>query len=81
MACLRIDLLNAILSDLKQMLAVESGSCICSNIDRVRRLSIFRIEGIQLVAGCKPNVLPVKRHAMHAVGAWKGAVLAEDFCR
>jgi hypothetical protein len=44
----------------------------------VRRLSTFRIEGVQLVTGRKPNVPTVKRHAMHVVGTRKAAVLAKD---
>jgi len=78
-ACLRIDLLDAILGDLKQVFAVEGGSRMRGDIDRARRLSTLRIEGVQLVSGRKPDVLTVKRHAMHVVGARKGAILAEDF--
>jgi hypothetical protein len=78
MARLRIDLLDAILSNLKQVLAVESGSCVRGDIDRARRFSALRIEGAQLVTRRKPYVLTVKRHAMHMVGGRKAAVLADD---
>jgi hypothetical protein len=78
-ARLRIDLLDAILRDLKQVLAVEGGSCMRGDIDRAHRLSTLWIEGVQLISGRKPDVLTVKRHAMHVAGARKGAILAEDF--
>ena len=63
-ACLRVDLLDTILGDLKQVLAVEGGSGMRGDIDRARRLAALRIEGVQLVAGGKPDVPTVKRHAM-----------------
>ena len=78
-AGLRIDLLDAILGDLKQVLAVEGRSCMRGDIDRAHRLAALRIEGVQLVAGRKPDVLAVERDAMHLVDAGKGAILAEDF--
>src|SRR5262249_37017125 len=80
-ACLRIDLLNAILGDLEQVLAVEGSPCMRGDIDRARRLSTLRVEGAQPASARKPPVLTVKRHAMHVGGAWKRAVLAEDFGR
>ena len=78
-AGLRIDLLDAILGDLKQVLAVEGRSCMRGDIDRAHRLPARRIEGVQLVSGRKPDVLTVKRDAMHLVDARKGSILAEDF--
>ena len=57
-AGLRIDLLDAILGDLKQVLAVEGRSGMRGDIDRAQRLAARRIEGVQLVAGGKPDVLP-----------------------
>src|SRR5580700_8947776 len=48
---LRIDLLDATLADLKQVLAVESRSCIRGDINRAHRLPAFRIQGVQLVSG------------------------------
>src|SRR5262245_34956392 len=76
-ACLQIDLLDAILGDLKQMFAVEGGSGMRGDIDRPRRLSTLRIEGVQLATGRKPDVSTIKRHAMHLVGSRKGAIFAE----
>ena len=71
-AGLRIDLLDAILGDLKQVLAVEGRSCMRGDIDRAHRLSALGIEGVQPVSGRKPDVLAVKRDAMHAVDPGKG---------
>src|SRR5262249_33875118 len=76
-SCLRIDFLNAILRDLEQMLAVERGSCMRGDVDRADRRSARWVEGAQLVAGRKPDVLAVVRDSAD-VGAWKGAVLTED---
>ena len=78
-AGLRIDLLDAILGDLKQMLAVEGRPCMGGDIDRAYRLPGHGIEGVQLVSGRKPDVLTVKRHAIHPVGIRKGAIFTEDF--
>ena len=47
-AGLRIDLLDAILGDLKQVLAVEGRSCMRGNIDRTHSLPARRIEGVSL---------------------------------
>src|SRR5260370_40461042 len=77
-AGLRIDLLDAILGELKQVLAVEGRSCMPGDIDRAQRLPARRIEGVQLVPSSKPDVLAVKRDSMHAVGTWKGSILTDD---
>ena len=78
-AGVRIDLVDAILGDLKQMLAVERRSRMRGDIDRAQRLSARGIEGVQLFSAGKPDVLTVKRHPIDAVGARKGAVFTEDF--
>jgi hypothetical protein len=78
-AGLRIDLLDAILGDLKQVLTVERSSCMRGDIDRPHRLSTLRIGGAQLVSRRKPHMLTVKRHTMHVAGARKRAILAKDF--
>jgi hypothetical protein len=61
------------------VLAVESRSCMRSNIDRAQRLPARRIEGDQLVSRSKPDVLTVIRDSMHVVGTRKGPVLTDDF--
>ena len=67
-ASFRIDLLDVILGNLKQVLAVEGRSCMRGDIDRAHRFSTLWVEGAQLVSGRKPHVLTVKRHTMHMVG-------------
>ena len=49
------------------------------DLDRALHLAIRRIEGVQLVAGGKPDVLTVERDAIHGVDAGKGSIFAEDF--
>src|SRR5215510_6354802 len=81
-AGLRVDFLDAILGDLKQVLAVEGGSRMRGDIDRAHHRSARRIEGVQPVSGRKPDVPTVKRDPMDLVGIRKGSILAEDFgCR
>jgi len=74
-----IDLLDAILGDLKQVLAIESRSCVRRDLDRAHHLSARWIEGIQLVARCKPDLLTVIANSMHAVSSREGAILLDDF--
>jgi hypothetical protein len=76
---LRIDLLNASLRELKQVLAVEGRSCMRGDIDRAQGLPSRRIEGVQRVSGSKPDVLTVIRDAMHVVGTRKGPIFTDDF--
>src|SRR6266513_5467031 len=81
-AGLRVDLLDAILGDLKQMLTVEGRSCVRGDINRAQHLPTRRIEGVQLVSGSKPDVLTVKRNPMHVVDTRKGSIFTQDLgCR
>ena len=75
----RIDLLDAIFGELKQVLAVESSSCVRGDIDRAQRLPGRRIEGLQRVSGRKPNVVAVVRDAMHVVDSRKRSIFTNDF--
>jgi hypothetical protein len=59
MAGLRIDLLDAILGDLKQVLAVEGRSGVRGDVDRTRNLPARRIDSVQLVSSSKPDMLAV----------------------
>src|SRR5882762_4037257 len=77
-AGLRIDLLDAILGELKQVLAIEGRSCMRGDIDRAHRLPARRIEGVQLVSGRKPDILTVIRDSTHGLDTRKGPVLTED---
>ena len=67
-AALRIDLLDAILGELKKILAVEGRSSVSGDVDRAQHLAARRIEGVQLVSGGKPDLLTVIRDSMHATG-------------
>src|SRR5438445_1998100 len=78
-AGLRIDLLDAILGDLKQVLAVEGRSGMRSDIDRAHRLPARGIERVQPVSGRKPDVLAVERNPIHAVDTGKGSIFTNDF--
>src|ERR1700676_1039185 len=80
-AGLRIDLLDAILGDLKQVLAVERRSCMRGDLDRAHRLPARRIERVQLVSGRKPDLLTVIRDPTHAVDTRKGPIFTDDFGR
>jgi hypothetical protein len=80
-AGLRIDLLDAILGDLKQVLSVEGRSCMRGDINRAQRLPARRIEGVQGVSGSKPDSLTIIRDPMHAVDTRKGSILTDDFGR
>ena len=77
-ARLRIDLLNAILGQLKQVLAVEGRPCMRGDIDRAQRLPAHRIESVQRISGGKPNVLTVIRDSMYVLGTRKGSILTDD---
>src|SRR5581483_11428672 len=77
-AALRIDFLDLILRDLIEVLAVEGRSSIRGDIDRAQHLSARRIQRIQLVSGCKPDMLAVIRDPMHLVHARKGSILTDD---
>src|SRR5499426_3034448 len=80
-ASLRIDLLDAILGELPQVLAVEGHSCMPGDTERAHRLPADRIEGVQLVSGSKPDVLTVIRDPVHVVDTRKGPILTDDFGR
>src|SRR5205814_5214509 len=81
-AGLRVDLLDAILGDLKQVLPVEGRSCVRGDINRAQHLATRRIEGVQLVSGSKPDVLAVERNPMHVLDTRKGSIFTEDLgCR
>src|SRR5262245_54966674 len=80
MAGPRIDLLDAIAGDLKQVPPVEGRSCIRGDINRAQGLTARGIEGMQLVSGGKPDVLTVIRDSVHVVDTRKRSILADDLC-
>src|SRR5215471_18947340 len=75
----RIDLLDPIPRDLKQVLSVEGRSRLCSDFNRAQRLAARRVEGVQLVAGSKPDLLTVIGDPMHVVDTCKGSIFTDDF--
>jgi hypothetical protein len=77
-AGLRIDLADAILGELKQVLAVEGGSGMRGDIDGAPYLSARRIEGVQRVSRGKPDLLAVIRDAIDSVDTRKGSILTDD---
>jgi hypothetical protein len=77
-AGLRIDLLDAIRGNLKQMLAVEGRSRVRGDIDRAQRFPARGIQGIQLGAGRKPDLPTVVRDSMYGVSTGKGPIFADD---
>ncbi len=74
-----VDLLNAILRDLKEVLAVECCSGMRSNIDRADCLPACWIDCIQFISGRKPDTLSVVSNSMHLVNAGKWTILVDDF--
>jgi hypothetical protein len=78
-AGLRIYLLDAILGELKQMLAIEGSASVRRDFDHAQLLSARRIKSVQLVSGREPDVLAVIRHSAHAVDPWKWTILPNDF--
>src|SRR5262249_27661373 len=77
-AGLRIDLLDAIASDLKDVLAVEGRAGARGDVDRAHHLPTRRIEGLQLVSGGKPDVPTVVGDPVHVVDTRKRTILADD---
>jgi hypothetical protein len=78
-AAIRIDFLDAILYDLKEVLAVEGRSCMPGDINRAQRFTARRIEGVELVSRSNPHVLTVKRNPMHVIDARKRSIFMENF--
>jgi hypothetical protein len=77
----RIDLLDTIPGQLKQVLAVEGRSRIPGDGDRAQRLPARRIERRERVARGEPHVLTIERDAMHLVDTRKRSILADDLGR
>ena len=68
----RIDFLDAILGDLKEVPAVKSRSRMRGNGDRAHQLSARGIEGVEPVSGRKPDMPAVKRYPVDLFGIRKG---------
>jgi len=77
-ARLGIYLLDAILGQLKQVLAIKGSSGVSGDIDRAQLLSARGIESVQLVSRREPDILAVIGNSMHAVDPWKWTILVDD---
>src|SRR5258705_11390866 len=73
-AGLWIDLMDAILGNLKEVLPIECSSRMRSDIKRALHFPTRRIERVQLVSRGEPDVLPVIGNTMHLLGTRKGAI-------
>ena len=80
-AGLRVDLLDAILGDLKQVLTVEGRSGMGCDVDRAQCLPARRIKRDQSVASSKPDSFAVIGEPIDAVDTRKGSILTDDFGR
>lgn len=57
---------------------VKSRSSMRGNVNRTLYRFALRVEGIQLVAGCKPDALTVVRHTVHTLDARKRPEFSND---
>jgi hypothetical protein len=78
MAGLRIDLLDAIFGQLKQVLAIERGARMRGDINRAQDLPTRRIQGVQSISRGEPDELAVIRDAMHVIDTREGSILTEE---
>src|SRR5580704_18641644 len=76
---LGINLVDAILGDLIEMLSVEGRSRMRRDIDRALQLAARGIDGVQLVSGSEPNILTIVGDAIDSLCTLEGPVLADDF--
>src|SRR3954468_18750858 len=76
---LRIDFLDAILGDLKQVAAVVGRPRVRGDVNGAQLCSSCRIQGSQGVPGRKPDLLPVVGNAVHGLDPRKGTILTSDF--
>ena len=74
-----IDLLDPILGELKQVVAVERRSRMRGDIDRTHSFTARGIKGLQCVAGSKPDTLAVIRDAVHVIDTRKRPIFPDNF--
>src|SRR6516162_3800605 len=75
---LRVDLLDAVFGNLKQVLAVERCPRVGRDIDRSQSGPARRIEGGELVSGGKPDMLTVVGHTRHVIDIRKRPIFTDD---
>jgi hypothetical protein len=78
-AGLGINLVDAILGNLKKVFPIESRSRMRRDIDRALHLPARRIKGVQLISRGKPDIVPVISDTIHSLDARKGAILTNYF--
>src|SRR5262249_21115437 len=80
-AGLRVDFLNAIFGNLKQVLAVKGGPGMRGHIDRAHGIPARRIEDGEPVPGREPDVPAIEGDPVDPVDTRERSILAEDFGR
>src|SRR5665213_1191640 len=78
-AGVRIDLVDPVFGDLKQMPAVERRSGVRGDVDRAQRVAARWIERAERVSAGKPDLLAVVGDSIDAVDTGKGSIFPEDF--
>src|SRR5262249_23699445 len=76
-----VDLEDAFVGDLVEVLAVERGPGIAGDVEAARDLAARRFERLQVLAGGEPHQLAVEADAVHVRRAGERAVLADDLGR
>lgn len=76
-AGLWIDLLDAFVRKLIQVLAIEGSARMRGNLNGSCCVAGYRIERVQLVSRCKPDLLTIEGDAIDALDPWKGSVPRE----
>src|SRR6201997_2413484 len=77
----RIDLPDAVVADLIEVLAVERSARVRSDIDRARGFPTRWVERLQIIAGCNPDLFAIKGDPVHTIDTRKGSVLTNNLCR
>ncbi|CAM5442605.1 hypothetical protein [Rhodanobacter lindaniclasticus] len=75
---LRIDLADAVLGDLEQVVAVERGAGVGGDVEGAQHLAVGRVTGVQPRAGGEPHMLAIAGDAMHAIDVRVRSVLDGD---
>ncbi|MNP61255.1 hypothetical protein D3C76_1564200 [compost metagenome] len=71
--------MDAVVGDLEQMLAIERGAGMGSDIDRVQQLAAFRVQGVDFAVAGEPDLFAVPGDAAHMIDLGKRAIFTNDF--
>src|SRR6185312_957958 len=77
-AGLRVDLVDPVLGNLKEVLAVKGRSRMRRDIDRSQHRSALGVDGFQLLAVRDPNIAAVVGDSVDAGGALERSILFDD---